>query len=208
MNSPQPVYLGEVLADLMRRFGPKNLPINGNNDTHNKQGCGSNAVGDVPSGETAKRVNIPALIRSDTAAAGVGTENDAGLQAVTETGTAVATVNPATQTHAPSAAPIHFQNLSIPHFCGSTPADEFLYEEEENETPNSARTMNTTGQATLWFIWSNEHNAWWGANQRGYVQVKTNAGQYDFETACEICQSANRHSGQRPNETMLPVTFP
>lgn len=59
----------------------------------------------------------------------------------------------------------------------------------------------------LWLIWSNEHHAWWGANERGYVKTKGNAGQYSFDKAISICRSANRGL-EVPNETMLPVLSP
>ena len=58
---------------------------------------------------------------------------------------------------------------------------------------------------TKWIIWSNEHNAWWNPNEAGYTRSKTAAGRYSFERAKEICDSANEFTGDKPNETMLPV---
>lgn len=40
-------------------------------------------------------------------------------------------------------------------------------------------------------IWSNEHNAWWGANHMGYYQSVENAGSYTLEEALKICNQAN-----------------
>ncbi len=39
----------------------------------------------------------------------------------------------------------------------------------------------------LWIVWSNEHIAWWGPNQRGYYVDIKSAGRYDYKTALEIC---------------------
>lgn len=76
------------------------------------------------------------------------------------------------------------------------------------ETPQAQGQAPATDErqpeACLWLIWSNEHHAWWGANERGYVKTKGNAGQYAFDKAVSICRSDNRGL-ELPNETMLPV---
>ena len=59
-----------------------------------------------------------------------------------------------------------------------------------------------------WLIWSNEHDAWWASNERGYVKNRGSAGRYSFERACEIVFNANKHlhhNMHRPNEAMVRV---
>ena len=57
----------------------------------------------------------------------------------------------------------------------------------------------------VWLIWSNEHNAWWGPAERGYVRDIRSAGLYTFERAAEICDCANIavEPDEAPKETML-----
>jgi hypothetical protein len=56
-----------------------------------------------------------------------------------------------------------------------------------------------------WLIWSNEHNAWWGPGEAGYVTNRKYAGRYPFERACEIVKRANEYiaNGEPPNEAMV-----
>lgn len=57
-----------------------------------------------------------------------------------------------------------------------------------------------------YLVWSNEHNAWWGPNHRGYVNRVEHAGRYSKEEALKICQGANYSwniERQMPNE--LPI---
>jgi hypothetical protein len=42
----------------------------------------------------------------------------------------------------------------------------------------------------LYLIWSNEHRAWWGPGERGYVQRLGDAGRYSRDVALEICRRA------------------
>ena len=42
-----------------------------------------------------------------------------------------------------------------------------------------------------YLIWSNEHNAWWCPNSRGYTQFIELAGIYTIEEATKICNDAN-----------------
>ncbi len=53
-----------------------------------------------------------------------------------------------------------------------------------------------------WFIWSNEHRAYWRPNSSGYVIDARGAGSYSLKEALEICRSANIGiaEGQNPNE--------
>jgi len=56
-------------------------------------------------------------------------------------------------------------------------------------------------------IWSNEHNAWWGPKESGYVKARRIAGRYSFEDALRICLDANLTNGDldQPYECMVPV---
>lgn len=54
-----------------------------------------------------------------------------------------------------------------------------------------------------WLIWSMEHEAWWGPNHREYFTLKSSAGRYTFDEACEIVRSANKYRGDNPNEAMI-----
>lgn len=47
-------------------------------------------------------------------------------------------------------------------------------------------------------IWSYEHDAWWGPDERGYVRDVESAGRYTPERAADICARAF------PNELMIP----
>ena len=38
-----------------------------------------------------------------------------------------------------------------------------------------------------YLIWSNEHRAWWGPGERGYVKRVENAGRYSRNEALAIC---------------------
>lgn len=42
----------------------------------------------------------------------------------------------------------------------------------------------------MYLIWSNEHRAWWGPNERGYVRSLALAGRYSRMIALAICRRA------------------
>ena len=56
-------------------------------------------------------------------------------------------------------------------------------------------------------IWSNEHIAWWKADELGYTKSSSEAGFYPIERAIEICLRANiaLRAGCIPNEAIVPV---
>lgn len=54
-----------------------------------------------------------------------------------------------------------------------------------------------------WLIWSNEHSAWWRANQHGYTYARSEAGRYTFEKACQIVANANYGLDGEPHEAMV-----
>lgn len=54
-----------------------------------------------------------------------------------------------------------------------------------------------------YLIWSIEHEAWWGPNNRGYVLEKEKAGLYSFEQASYICKQGNKYCEDIPNEAMV-----
>jgi len=61
----------------------------------------------------------------------------------------------------------------------------------------------------LWYIWSNEHNAWWGPRHNGYFSSRLQAGHYTWEEARKIINDSNcmLEDNDMPNETMIPVKF-
>lgn len=55
-----------------------------------------------------------------------------------------------------------------------------------------------------YLVWSNEHQAWWGAHERGYISIISQAGRYSRAKAERICLHANAHlGGKEPNEVMV-----
>lgn len=54
-------------------------------------------------------------------------------------------------------------------------------------------------------IWSNEHRAWWGKGERGYVHHILDAGRYPRERALEIVRNAQfgRQGGDPPPEIVV-----
>lgn len=58
-----------------------------------------------------------------------------------------------------------------------------------------------------WYIWSNEHTAWWQSNHRGYSKDKNCAGLYCTEEAVAIVKEANEYqfADHVPNEAMIPL---
>jgi len=55
----------------------------------------------------------------------------------------------------------------------------------------------------LYLIWSHEHNAWWGPNERGYTQFISSAGRYREEDAWRIC---NRPAIDRKPNHCVPAS--
>lgn len=43
----------------------------------------------------------------------------------------------------------------------------------------------------MYLIWSNEHNAWWRPDGKGYTRVIENAGRYSREDAMKISRGLN-----------------
>ncbi len=41
-----------------------------------------------------------------------------------------------------------------------------------------------------YLVWSNEHRAWWGSHETGYVRRLRDAGRYSREDALRICRNA------------------
>jgi hypothetical protein len=57
-----------------------------------------------------------------------------------------------------------------------------------------------------YLIWSNEHEAWWGPGECGYVTVISKAGRYPLERAGQIVKQANivqDAHGIEPHEVMV-----
>lgn len=66
--------------------------------------------------------------------------------------------------------------------------------------------QQTSMQNTKWIIWSIEHNRWWGPNHRGYVELRAEAGEYSYEEALKIVESANIQDRDIPNEAMICIS--
>jgi hypothetical protein len=61
----------------------------------------------------------------------------------------------------------------------------------------------------VYYIWSNEHNAWWRPSSAGYTGNLDNAGLYPESEAIKICNGANwdwdmQTTDKLPNE--IPVS--
>lgn len=56
-----------------------------------------------------------------------------------------------------------------------------------------------------YFIWSNEHRAWWGKASHGYTRDIATAGLYSRDEALGICAGALHGSGDVPNELPVPL---
>lgn len=67
-------------------------------------------------------------------------------------------------------------------------------------------TIAKSIEGTRWYIWSNEHNAWWKPDWKGYTPDKTSAGVYSYAEAIKIVEGANEHITDidaPPNEAMI-----
>lgn len=57
----------------------------------------------------------------------------------------------------------------------------------------SVRGLDTDAAGDKYLVWSNEHRAWWRADQCGYTVFVNAAGVYTREEAIQICVGA--HNG-------------
>lgn len=57
------------------------------------------------------------------------------------------------------------------------------------------------------YIWSNEHQAWWKPASNGYTTDRNEAGIYEKSVAVAICYNANSYQkvGEVPNEMLVPT---
>lgn len=62
-------------------------------------------------------------------------------------------------------------------------------------------------RAIGYWIWSNEHGAWWGENERGYTDCLELAGVYSHADAQRILAGANIgiENGRVMKEFAIPV---
>ena len=60
--------------------------------------------------------------------------------------------------------------------------------------------------SNLWVVWSEEHGAWWGPNELGYVKKLAKAGRYSEREAREIERRANQYlpAGVSFHEVAMP----
>lgn len=56
-----------------------------------------------------------------------------------------------------------------------------------------------------YLIWSNEHGAWWGPGECGYVARTADAGRYSRELALQICTNAMPGRAGREPLNEIPV---
>jgi len=58
-----------------------------------------------------------------------------------------------------------------------------------------------------YWIWSNEHQAWWRPAERGYTGFLHEAGRYPQRMADRIIEQANHYLSEHsfPNEVAIPV---
>ena len=61
-------------------------------------------------------------------------------------------------------------------------------------------------QDQLCYIWSPEHNGWWGTNRMGYVSDIKDAGLYTRDEAEAITKEGNKYraSDEYPYEAIVP----
>jgi hypothetical protein len=61
----------------------------------------------------------------------------------------------------------------------------------------------------MFYIWSNEHEAWWKPGQCGYTKLLSEAGVYSREETIRICQNAtfafDWNKEGIPNELPVPL---
>lgn len=60
------------------------------------------------------------------------------------------------------------------------------------------------------WIWSQEHGAWWPQNQNGYTKDLYSAGRFSVKETAEIlerCNVLHRHAGKAPNEVAIHATI-
>lgn len=57
----------------------------------------------------------------------------------------------------------------------------------------------------MYLIWSNEHQAWWRPNSRGYTLYVDRAGRYSWEDAFKIASHARDgwFEGEPPSEIAI-----
>lgn len=60
---------------------------------------------------------------------------------------------------------------------------------------------------TDYIIWSNEHSAWWGQDERGYVSSIERAGRYTREHALKICARSRGGREWNRNPSEVPILF-
>jgi hypothetical protein len=57
----------------------------------------------------------------------------------------------------------------------------------------------------IYYIWSVEHNAWWGPAERGYYRGLASAGEYSRDHALSICRDAIPSSAHVGAMAEIPV---
>jgi hypothetical protein len=69
----------------------------------------------------------------------------------------------------------------------------------------SAADLLNALTAPLWLVWSNEHAAWWGPNNRGYYLDIGSAGRYSLQDALACCRARSpAEAGKNTPELIQP----
>lgn len=95
----------------------------------------------------------------------------------------------------------------LSHLIGNEDlTDEDLREASESLLPALCDALHEMGYGNrLYKIWSNEHNAWWKPNSKGYTQERKLAGAYKEHEALDIVERANIGLKDVPNEAMVEI---
>lgn len=56
---------------------------------------------------------------------------------------------------------------------------------------------------TVYLVWSNYHNAWWGPDNAGYRNDVWKAGRYSEQDALAACRGRSWEPGQPPPEVIV-----
>lgn len=88
-----------------------------------------------------------------------------------------------------------------------SPGLELIPEADANaQLISAAPDMLEALSAPTWLVWSNEHRAWWAADEKGYSWSVEGAGRYTLEKAIEIAaeRRVKRGLGINPPEMIQP----
>mgnify|MGYP000882785802 CR=1 FL=1 len=100
--------------------------------------------------------------------------------------------------------------LSVPPLAGASGGGEYrAVPVRRRHIQVRSHDMSEREMDASWLVWSNEHEAWWGPNHRGYFTDVASAGRYTLKEANDICVRAGtvnrtRHDPEIPAEVVVP----